>query len=1209
MDSLRVIGGAKGTLVLVIVSRFLSALSGPGNGYDEEGKPPMIFSGRRRISAVFVAVGLSTLGTIPALADEGTPESGEDEPSILDEPLLITPLNAEQIYAKGSATPGFTGRWFVELEAKPTIKGGRVAAIDAQQDEFTSDVAQVDIDVENTFEDLWNGVVVTADEAELAEIVKADNVKAIFPVHIVERPTEPPEVTAEPSMDHARSLTGVESAYEELGLTGSGVKIGIIDSGIDIDHTAFGGTGVSDTTDFPNAKVVAGYDFVGDDYNAAYGMTPVPDAIPDDCMGHGTHVAGIAAGHDAVSGFRGVAPEATLGAYRVFGCEGTTDDEVILQAMERAFHDGMNVVNLSLGSPLAWSSDYPTSVAADNLAKAGITVVASQGNDGALGIFSGGVPANAREVIAVGSVFNATAEQYAFEVAGDLFGYHPVPGSFHPPLSGDLDVVAYPEGQKTGAVDLPGTPLNGKAVLVSRGDPTSYEQALAAQEDGAAALIIYNTQEGTFESHVFGDKWIDIPVVTIGHREGAELESIVANSSEPVRLRWTDELVDVPYFNAGIVVDSSSWGVTGDLDIKPDVLAPGGGIYSTYPLDSSLNDGSGFVTMSGTSMAAPHVSGAAALLLEANPSLDPPAIKTVLQNSAVPVKYAAEGTNPDEWLAPIDRQGGGLINMMRAVYGAQPSSPMGARVNPSTITPAKIDLLDGDDIETTPLTISNSSGNDVTYTLSVNDLTANSYGPNRYPLYAPPYDLRGVTSFSQTEVVVPSGQSRTVDVTIGEPLTHRETNQPVDQGAMYGGYIVVNGNDGSESSIPFFGVVGDYETDRGFVVATNRQVYGYRGALDLGMDPEALYGGPLLAVDCRSGNECIGPFEEVTSDDHSFEVVDGDFPVLGYHVESPILGMVLEAFHANEDGTKGAPVGQEPVLRLGATGVTPDLEYVAWDGTIPTTTSSGEFRHVESGRYVIELTAVKGIGSGITTESWLSRPFILKTGIEPPDGRTAVLDNGWDGDNLGRWELPDADDYVMGDWDGDGVDSLMWRVGNTYSYVNNSGDEPVSFHYGRDTDAVVAGDWDGDGKDTLAVRRGVVTYYKNKLAGGVADNYFYFGRPDDLPLVGDWDGDGKDTIALQRGTTFFVNNSLAGGNVNGYAFGAESDRTLAGDWDGDGRDSFALVRGETIVINNFLNDDMADTRPLRISGDRYIVGDWDGDGTDTLGTIHLTATT
>lgn len=153
----------------------------------------------------------------------------------------------------------------------------------------------------------------------------------------------------------------------------------------------------------------------------------------------------------------------------------------------------------------------------------------------------------------------------------------------------------------------------------------------------------------------------------------------------------------------------------------------------------------------------------------------------------------------------------------------------------------------------------------------------------------------------------------------------------------------------------------------------------------------------------------------------------------------------------------------------------------------------------------------------------------------------------------------------------------MWRVGNaaTYSYVNNSGDEPVSFHYGRDTDAVVAGDWDGDGKDTLAVRRGVVTYYKNKLAGGVADNYFYFGRPDDLPLVGDWDGDGKDTIALQRGTTFFVNNSLAGGNVNGYAFGAESDRTLAGDWDGDGRDSFALVRGETIVINNFLNDDIA----------------------------------
>lgn len=1165
-------------------------------------------SRRSRVSAVVTAVILSAVGAIPVLADEVTPQPFEDESSILDEPLLITPLNAEQIYAKGSAAPGFTGRWFVELEAEPTIEGGRGITIDAQQDEFTNDVEDTGIDVESTFQDLWNGVVVTADEAELAEIAKANNVKAIFPVHIVERPTEPPELTAEPTMDHARGLTGVESAYEELGLTGSGVKIGIIDSGIDIDHTAFEGTGVSGTTDFPNAKVVAGYDFVGDDYNADDGTTPVPDAIPDDCMGHGTHVAGIAAGHDAVSGFRGAAPEATLGAYRVFGCQGTTDDEVILQAMELAFHDGMDVVNLSLGSPLAWSNDYPTSVAADNLVQAGVTVVASQGNDGALGIFSGGVPASARDVIAVGSVFNANAEQYAFEVAGDLFGYDPVPGSIYPPRAGDLEVAAYPDGEKTGAIDLPGKPFDGKTVLVSRGDPKSYDQALAAQKDGAAALIIYNTKAGYFESHVFGEEWIDIPVVTIGQREGLALESIVAESSEPVSLKWTDVQVDVPNYNAGIVVDSSSWGVTGELDIKPDVLAPGGGIYSTYPLDSSLNDGSGFATMSGTSMAAPHVAGAAALLLEANPNLDPSAIKTVLENSATPVKYAAEGATPDEWLAPIDRQGAGLINMMRAVYGAQPSSTMGARVNPSTVTPAKIDLLDGDAIETTSLTITNASGKDVTYGLSLDDSTANSYGPNRYPMYAPPYDLQGVTSFSQTEIVVPAGQSRTVDVTIGEPLTYRQTARSVDQGAMYGGYVVVSGNDGSESSIPFFGVAGDYETDRGFVVATNNQVYGHSGALDLGMDPDALYDGPVLAVDCRTSNECIGPFEEITSDDHSFDVEHGDFPVIGYHVESPVRGITLDVFHANEDGTKGAPVSQQPVLRLGATGVTSDLQYVAWDGTVSDESGYEDYRPVEAGRYVLELTAVKGIGSGITTESWLSRPFVVGTGVEPQPGPAAVLDNGWDGDNLELWEpLPDADDYVIGDWDGDGVDSLMWRVGNTYSYVNNFGDDPVSFHYGRDTDAVVVGDWDGDGRDTLAVRRGVVIYDKNTLTGGNADHYFYFGRAGDLPLAGDWDGDGEDTVSVQRGATFFANNSLAGGNVRGYVYGQDGDRTVIGDWDGDGSDSFALVRGETIVVNDSLSGDMADIRSIQIAGDRYVAGDWDGNGTDTLGAIRLKA--
>ena len=1161
---------------------------------------------RRRASALVAVTVLATGSSLPAFADN--PDA--DASSHIDESSVLTALNAEQIYAEASAMPEFTGRWFIELEGEPIINGGSEASIGAQQEDFSEDVSDVDINVEQTFEALWNGVVVTADETELEEIVKADNVKAIFPVLVVKLPPDKPEFTAKPAMEYARGLTGVESVYEDLGLTGSGVKIGIIDSGIDIDHPAFGGTGIPGTAKFPGSKVIAGYDFVGDEYSADTGEAPVPDEVPDDCMGHGTHVAGIAAGNDVASGFRGVAPDASLGAYRVFGCNGTTDDTIILQAMERAFQDGMDIVNLSLGSPIAWWTDYPTSTAADNLSKAGITVVAAQGNDGQLGIFSGGVPASANDAIAVGSVHNAMTAQDAFSVEDKLVGYRMAYGSMWTPGFGEVELAVYPEDHKTGAVDLPGTPFDGKAVVVSRGESSSYEKALAAQNDGASALIIYGNGPSAFETDVFGDEWIEIPVVTVGYESGVWLESLVEASDEPVILTWTVQKVDAPYFNAGHIVDSSSWGVTGELDIKPDVLAPGGQIYSTYPMDALWSDGTGYAMGNGTSMASPHVAGGAALMLEANPSLDPSDIKSVLQNSAMPVKHAVgmwEEQNL-EWLSPIHRQGAGLINMVRAIHAAQPSSDMGESAAPSVVTPAKINLLDGDDIETTSLTISNSSSKDITYQLAVDDSTANTYGPNNSPMYAPPYDLHSSTTFSRDEITVPAGQSRTVDVSIAEPTMYRDGSSAVDKGAMYGGYLVITGSDGSESRIPFFGVTGDYETDRGFVVATNKQVYGLNGSRELDLDPEASYLSPQLIAECTAGEECDEAFEEVTTEDHTYDISGNEFPIIGFQVESPILGVVLEAFHANDDGTKGAPVSEEPVVRLGATGVTSQMEYAIWDGTLPEGLNSEGGTVVDSGRYVIQLTAFKGIDGNVTTENWLSRPFLLETGVEPTAGAFAIVDNGWDGNDLERWEpLPDADAYMSGDWNGDGFDTLMWRNGNSYSYVNTLGGKPVTFHYGREDDAVVVGDWDGDGKDTLAVRRGAATYYKNKLAGGVADEYFYFGRVDDVALAGDWDGDGKDTVSVQRGKMFFVNNALTGGQAIGHTFGREGDVVFVGDWDGDGSDSFAVMRGGMIVVNNLLTGGPAQARERRISGDQYIIGDWNGDGADTLGVVHLAA--
>jgi len=134
-----------------------------------------------------------------------------------------------------------------------------------------------------------------------------------------------------------------------------------MDTGIDIDHPDLGGNGVPGGTPFPSARITHGWDFVGDAYNAdprspSYDPVPHPDARPDDCAGHGTHVAGIVGANGAV---RGVAPGVTFGSYRVFGCQGSTEADIMLAAMERVLADGMNVLNMSIGSSYQWPQ-YPT---------------------------------------------------------------------------------------------------------------------------------------------------------------------------------------------------------------------------------------------------------------------------------------------------------------------------------------------------------------------------------------------------------------------------------------------------------------------------------------------------------------------------------------------------------------------------------------------------------------------------------------------------------------------------------------------------------------------------------------------------------------------------------------------------------------------------------------------------------------------------------
>jgi hypothetical protein len=198
------------------------------------------------------------------------------------------------------------------------------------------------------------------------------------------------------------------------------------------------------------------------------------------------------------------------------------------------------------------------------------------------------------------------------------------------------------------------------------------------------------------------------------------------------------------------------------------------------------------------------------------------------------------------------------------------------------------------------------------------------------------------------------------------------------------------------------------------------------------------------------------------------------------------------------------------------------------------------------------------------------------------------------------------DSVLLGDWNGDGVDTLAVRRGNTFHVRdrNTTGPADATFAYGDPGDAVLVGDWDGDGRDTLAVRRGNAYFVKNSLQTGVADTTFAYGDPGDVVLVGDWDGDRADSLTVRRGALYFVKNGLTTGVADGtFGYGDPQDTVLVGRWRAGQRgDSLAVRRGGLYHLRFSLTSGPADQ--LVAYGDvtdTAFAGDWDGDGVDTLG--------
>ena len=206
-----------------------------------------------------------------------------------------------------------------------------------------------------------------------------------------------------------------------------------------------------------------------------------------------------------------------------------------------------------------------------------------------------------------------------------------------------------------------------------------------------------------------------------------------------------------------------------------------------------------------------------------------------------------------------------------------------------------------------------------------------------------------------------------------------------------------------------------------------------------------------------------------------------------------------------------------------------------------------------------------------------------------------------------NFEFGPGGDVYSGDWDGDGVDTLAYRVGNEFHFRNkNSAGEPdFTTAYGKVGDQVVVGDWDGDGTDTLGVRRGNTYHLSNDFEGGEAEHVTAFGRADDIVLVGTWDAGARDTLAVHRGNSFHFADGVTGRTLRQSDYGRVGDQAFAGDFDADGVDTVAVRRDNVFHVSNTFAGGPADvTVPFGRWYDMPVIGDWDGDGTDTLGLVR-----
>ncbi|RCI04062.1 hypothetical protein CU098_012250, partial [Rhizopus stolonifer] len=510
--------------------------------------------------------------------------------------------------------------------------------------------------------------------------------------------------------------------------------------------------------------------------------------------GHGTFVAGIIAADDKIYNWHGVAPGATLGMWKVYGCNyASSPNDIMLKAMEMAYKAGMDVISISSGVSGGWDESV-LSVMADRLVAKGVHVVAGVGNSGTSGIFLTSSPASGEKVISVGSTDNKHAPGYLLELFNPKksIPYRTFVSSALT-LNSTLPIVA--SGKKFNQANdackkLTGKKYKNSIVLIHQGGCDTMKKIEHAYRAGAIAVVLYTDIKDaatTYEALTHAT----LPIAFINNDDGRTVFKAI---SKKTKARFTNTLVALDTNSASGISYFSTLGPTNELQIKPELVAVGSNVFSTLP---SYLKYYGFE--SGTSFSTPYVAGSVALLLSNTKNTSPDLAKHALMNFAQPVRPPISANPYGD--SPI-RQGAGVVDVAQAIDGLQQFH----------VSPAKLSFNDTAHFNAKQhITIHNHHSKALTFHIRHDpSLTANGYSITNesYTPNEPVQLYNGNNSvakliFSKSVVTVPAGKSVQIEFTVKPPTIFKPSWH-----SIYGGFISVS-TQNLKANVPYIGMIGN----------------------------------------------------------------------------------------------------------------------------------------------------------------------------------------------------------------------------------------------------------------------------------------------------------------------------------------------------------------------------------------------------------------